>query len=81
MVFVKSLKSNNGLSRKNATQNNFTRGWGGLIKLEPLQMISDEAKSERGGVSSKLDNHYAGAALDDGDDLDEIIDKIVIDNF
>ena len=50
MVFVKSLKSNNGLSRKNATQNNFNSGWGGLIKLEPLQMISDEAKSERGGA-------------------------------
>lgn len=50
MVFVKSLKSNNALSRKNATQNNFTSGWGGLIKLEPLQMISEEAKSERGGA-------------------------------
>ena len=28
-----------------------------------------------------IDYHYAGAALDDGDDLDEIIDKIEIENF
>ena len=42
-------------------------------------MISDDTKSERGGVrtSFKLDNHYEDRT--DDDDLDKIIENIEIE--